>query len=345
MSVRKDEKSGKWLAEAYIKGKRIRKQFDTKSEANRFYNALKQENSPLFKAIQVQKEQPQRLSELVQVWYDLHGKTLISGSVRYQKLMFIAQKCGDPFARDFSAADFAEYRSKRLSGEIVNNTNKITPKENHVNGEQAILHAMFSELKRLKKWSGENPISGMRKFKVKEKELAFLRADEIDRLLDACDKSKNTYLPIIVRICLATGARWSEAQNIKASQIIPYRITYTRTKGGKNRTVPISKELYDSIPVSQGNVFTGSYYKASYKAFKLALAKAGITLPCGQATHVLRHTFASHFMMNGGNILVLRDILGHADIKMTMRYAHFAPSHLEQATALNPLVMRQKSAI
>jgi hypothetical protein len=36
-------------------------------------------------------------------------------------------------------------------------------------------------------------------------------------------------------------------------------------------------------------------------------------------------------MMNGGNILVLRDILGHADIKMTMVYAHFAPDHLEDA--------------
>ncbi|WP_159150688.1 tyrosine-type recombinase/integrase, partial [Klebsiella pneumoniae] len=43
---------------------------------------------------------------------------------------------------------------------------------------------------------------------------------------------------------------------------------------------------------------------------------------------VLRHTFASHFMMNGGNILVLRDILGHSDIKMTMVYAHFSPDHL-----------------
>ncbi|WP_080090208.1 tyrosine-type recombinase/integrase, partial [Salmonella enterica] len=50
-----------------------------------------------------------------------------------------------------------------------------------------------------------------------------------------------------------------------------------------------------------------------------------------------RHTFASHFMMNGGNILVLRDILGHSDIKMTMVYAHFSPEHLEDAVYKNPL--------
>ena len=41
--------------------------------------------------------------------------------------------------------------------------------------------------------------------------------------------------------------------------------------------------------------------------------------------------------MNGGNILVLKSILGHTDIKMTMRYAHFSPNHLTDAIYLNPL--------
>jgi len=42
-------------------------------------------------------------------------------------------------------------------------------------------------------------------------------------------------------------------------------------------------------------------------------------------------------MMNGGNILVLQRVLGHTGIKMTMRYAHFAPDHLEEALRFNPL--------
>ncbi|ELL4670092.1 hypothetical protein Q5V23_003966 [Vibrio fluvialis] len=41
--------------------------------------------------------------------------------------------------------------------------------------------------------------------------------------------------------------------------------------------------------------------------------------------------------MNGGNILALRDILGHADLSMTMRYANFAPDHLTEAIFLNPI--------
>ncbi|MCV5261954.1 tyrosine-type recombinase/integrase, partial [Escherichia coli] len=56
-----------------------------------------------------------------------------------------------------------------------------------------------------------------------------------------------------------------------------------------------------------------------------------------QATHILRHTFASHCMMNGGNIIALQQILGHASIQQTMAYAHLAPDYLQNAVALNPL--------
>lgn len=54
-------------------------------------------------------------------------------------------------------------------------------------------------------------------------------------------------------------------------------------------------------------------------------------------SHVLRHSFASHFMMAGGNIVVLQRILGHSDIRVTMRYAYFAPDHLEEAITNIPL--------
>lgn len=68
-----------------------------------------------------------------------------------------------------------------------------------------------------------------------------------------------------------------------------------------------------------------------YGAFRSALERTGIELPTGQLTHVLSHTFASHFMMNGGNILILQCVLEHTHMKMTMCYAHFAPDHLEEA--------------
>ncbi|PTS82925.1 hypothetical protein DBR00_17655 [Pseudomonas sp. HMWF032] len=56
-----------------------------------------------------------------------------------------------------------------------------------------------------------------------------------------------------------------------------------------------------------------------------------------QLLRMLRHTFASHFIMNGGHFLTLKEVLGHSSLTMTMRYAHLSPSHLRGALRLNPL--------
>ncbi|KDC53622.1 hypothetical protein DC53_00010 [Pseudoalteromonas fuliginea] len=69
-----------------------------------------------------------------------------------------------------------------------------------------------------------------------------------------------------------------------------------------------------------------------------AVSKTNINLPKGQCSHALRHTFTSHFMMNGGNILLLQQIFGYAKIEQTMVYAHFALSHLEDAIRLGPKI-------
>ena len=44
-----------------------------------------------------------------------------------------------------------------------------------------------------------------------------------------------------------------------------------------------------------------------------------------------------HFVMNGGDILILKKILGHSSVVITMRYSHLADDHLEKARAPNPL--------
>lgn len=335
MAVRKDNLKGKWLAEFYQDEKRIRRWFSTKGEAMRFFNQSQAQNTDNVKVIHEEEQLP-RLSFFVQEWYELHGQTLSDGEARFNKLNNLIANLGDPPASRFTAEDFAEYRKKRLSGKFSANPKK-PPKETTINREHSYLRAVFNELKNLGKWQGDNPLAGIRQFKETETDLAFLYADEIDRLLFECDNSRNKYLGLIVRVCLATGARWSEAEQLKQSQIIPYKITYTNTKSKKNRTVPISRELFAILPKRRGRIF-----EDAYESFENAVKRANITLPKGQLTHVLRHTFASHFMMNGGNILVLKEILGHSTIEMTMRYAHFAPSHLESAVDLNPLTRPQK---
>lgn len=52
---------------------------------------------------------------------------------------------------------------------------------------------------------------------------------------------------------------------------------------------------------------------------------------------MLRYTFASHFVITGGNILTLQKVLGHSSLNMTLRYAHLSPDHLQDALRLNPI--------
>lgn len=120
-----------------------------------------------------------------------------------------------------------------------------------VNLEQRNLSSVFGTLKNLGHWSAPNPLAGLPTFKIAEGELAFLAPEEIKRLLDACADSQSPSLLMIAKVCLATGARWSEAENLQGHQLSKYRITYTKTKGKKNRTVPISQDLYEELPKKQ----------------------------------------------------------------------------------------------
>ncbi|EKN5940830.1 site-specific integrase [Yersinia enterocolitica] len=333
MSVRK-QPTGQWLCECYPAGRtgrRVRKMFATKGEALAFerYTMDQVNNKPWL------GDAPDRrtLSEIAELWYNLHGRSLAAGEKIYKKLELIVAALGNPPAHSLSGKDFAHYRSKRLSGEIYFSEKwKKGAKPVTVNLEQSFLSGMFSELARLGEWNLPNPLDNLRKYAVAEKEMAWLTHEQIKTLLAACSFGR-VDLPMVVKVCLSTGARWNEAEKLTRSQVSPYKITFVRTKGKKNRSVPISKELHDELVALEGDrLFSECYFR-----FMAAINTTDIKLPTGQLTHVLRHTFAAHFMMSGGNILVLQRILGHSDIQMTMRYAHFAPEHLETAVQFNPL--------
>jgi site-specific recombinase XerD len=65
-------------------------------------------------------------------------------------------------------------------------------------------------------------------------------------------------------------------------------------------------------------------------AFESAVEAAGLE---DLHFHDLRHHFASWYIMRGGSLPSLQQILGHADLKMTLRYAHLAPEHLRSEIA------------
>lgn len=332
MTVRKNNNG--WIADVRpggAKGKRYRKSFNTKGEALA-YEAWLKTNVAQAPAWKPQKRDSRKLSELIDVWYSQHGAHLNSGKDTYSRLKNLCAALNDPFADKFNAEMFAEYRADRMADGIS---------ANNMNREKNYLQAMFNELKRLDIWKGENPLQKVRSLKVAERELSYLSLEQINVLLSELKQAKNEHVHLIAQICLATGARWSEAEKLRKPQVRHGLIQFSMTKSKKTRAVPIDGELeadllthYESKSKDIGDE---RFFTYAYSAFISGLARTGITLPAGQAAHVMRHTFASHFMINGGNILALQRILGHSSLAMTMRYAHLSPDHLAEARELNPL--------
>lgn len=125
------------------------------------------------------------------------------------------------------------------------------------------LNNVFSELVRLGEWTA-NPLESMRKFTIAEKEMAWLTHEQITELLYDLQR-QSALLALVVKICLSTEARWREALNLTRSHVTKYRITFVRTKGKKNRSIPISKELYEeTLPwMASGSLptTTSSFYQ------------------------------------------------------------------------------------
>ena len=75
------------------------------------------------------------------------------------------------------------------------------------------------------------------------------------------------------------------------------------------------------------------------RSFKTALRRSGIR---DVQFHDLRHTFASHLVMAGVDLTTVKELLGHKDIKMTLRYAHLAPAHKKKAVEMLDNTTTQK---
>ncbi|TOM84453.1 phage integrase [Vibrio parahaemolyticus] len=335
MAVRKIEAGGKkpWLCECYPQGragKRIRKRFSTKGEAVSFEQFTMREVND--KPWLGDKPDHRRLSELVELWFKLHGKNLKSGDHTRLRLESMVLDLNNPIASHLNSMQLATYRSNRSNKGRGQQHKELSIASNNV--DFGLLKALFNKLIKLGEWKLPNPVDGIEAIKKPESELAFLTEQEIRHLFEVAQQSPiGDELTKIYKVCLATGARIREAIYLKGSNLTKYRITYNNTKGKRNRTVPISEELYNQIYKPTNDRLFTCGYGVAYKW----LTKALPHLPEGQATHVLRHTFASHFMTNGGNILVLKEILGHQHIDHTMIYAHFSPNHLSDAVRFNPL--------
>lgn len=331
MTVSKQE-NWKWLCQIDRKGlKRVRRTFDSKKEAELF------EREYLFHAQKIKKtvNDPRTLVELIDLWYHAHGINLANPKKLYNSMVEAAMRMGNPVAEAVTPELFINYRFQRTQSD------KKAVSKKTMNNIHGYISAMYNLLKKLKMIDYANPIGDVDTLRIQEKQMSYLTLDQISHLLDSISsKCVNESTWFVANICLRTGARWGEAERLRKKQLHNGRITFVNTKSKKVRTIPVDKAFYKELTMfastkqPEERIFTNCI-----GSFRRAMLRTGITLPKGQNTHVLRHSFASHFIMKGGNILTLQRILGHSDIKMTMRYAHLAPNHFADAITLNPLTL------
>lgn len=194
-----------------------------------------------------------------------------------------------------------------------------------------------------------NPTVGIAAIRVTQKRLSYLSEAEVAQVLNMA--RFQDYYPIIVT-ALNTGMRigeilglcWDsvqwESETLEISRSLSRTTLNERTKTHTIRHIPMNsamKELLIHLRKTQRNpkfVFVdehGGPFRPDHfcqRIFHPLLEKAGVKKI---RFHDLRHTFASLFMMKGGNIYDLQKILGHSSVTMTQVYAHLSPQHLQKA--------------
>ena len=196
------------------------------------------------------------------------------------------------------------------------------------------------------------PFSKSLLLKTYNKGFKFYEESEIHQLL----RDRNQHIWPIVFLAIHSGMRLGEilglcwdkvsfsSGRIEILRTLGARgVIQNRTKSGKARYFPLSPKMAEFFRELQrrqqnpqfvfvndsGEAFNPDHFCQRY--FHPYCKRLGVRL---LRFHDLRHTFASHFMMKGGNIWELKELLGHHDFEMTQIYAHLSPNHLEKAASV-----------
>jgi len=205
-----------------------------------------------------------------------------------------------------------------------------------VNLELKVLKALFNYAIKCR-CASKNPLNEVPFCKVSQKRPRFLTKEQIRRLL----ASANSLYPILYTF-LKTGLRKSELINLKWENIDFERKCILiesnkewQTKTGNTREIPIGDDLLSllkKLPRKSEYVFVNTNDRKYQHHLTERVKRLGKRIGLPDLTlHTLRHTFISHLVMSGVDLVTVKELAGHADIKTTMRYAHLAPEHLRKS--------------
>jgi len=199
----------------------------------------------------------------------------------------------------------------------------------------------------------QNPMAHFPKIKAAPRKLPVtLSREEVSRLLD--HPEGGTVLGLRDRALLAvlygTGIRASECAGLREQDINWEERTLRVTgKGGHERTVPLNEEVWHLLRQYQlargGAEASDPFFRsreggalsrnAIYDRVRRHARQAHI--PQRVSPHRLRHTFATHLVQEGVNLVTLRDLLGHRQITSTQIYIHLTAQDLRKATDKHPI--------
>lgn len=189
--------------------------------------------------------------------------------------------------------------------------------------------------------------------KQEARQVEFLEADELDRLLEEPMLVGSSIVTLrdraILELLFSTGMRVSELSRLKIDQINLHRDEFTvRGKGGKLRAVFLSSTAKEALRVylskrhdpspylfvghdraKGGRGQTGGLTPRSIQRMVERYAKAaGITKHI--TPHTLRHTFATDLLLGGADIRSVQSLLGHASITTTQIYTHITNKQMKE---------------
>lgn len=144
----------------------------------------------------------------------------------------------------------------------------------------------------------------------------------------------------MLKLCYGMGLRVSEIVNLKITDIDSgnMQVLIERSKGKKDRYVNLPETILEQLRTyykeyqPKKYLFEGQYgeqysIRSAQSVFKAAMRKAKINKEVG--IHGLRHSFATHLLENGTDIRFIQELLGHNDLKTTLRYTHVSEKSIK----------------
>ena len=290
----------------------------------------------------------------IQQYVDVHctARGLASKSLRAYKdtlegfHAYVQFRLGERSPDELTAKDILEYveylRRDRHNGSAA------------VNRQVTILRNFYRAMVAMDHLDPKaNPTANFPKIKAARKKLpVFLSQDETRRLLHAPRIDTVLGLRDRALLCLlyASGIRASECAGLTETNVDLADLTIrVMGKGGNERCIPLNKEVvqvlrqYQSArgPVGRRDVFfrsrggRGLSRNAIYERVHRYGRKALIDKKL--SPHRLRHTFATHLVKAGVNLVSIRDLLGHRCITSTQIYLHTTAEDLRNAAMKHPV--------